>query len=47
MGKFLDVFYVRELDGTRVTGEARLTQIQSTLEARLIAFESDGWREFA
>ena len=47
LDQVLDVFYVRELDGTRVTGEARLAQIQSTLEARLIAFELDGWREFA
>ena len=47
LDQVLDVFYVRELDGTRVTGEARLAQIQSTLEARLIEFESDGWREFA
>ena len=47
LDQVLDVFYVRELDGTRVMGEERLAQIQSTLEARLIAFESNGWREFA
>jgi [protein-PII] uridylyltransferase len=47
LDQVLDVFYVRELDGSRVTGEARLAQIQSTLETRLVAFESNDWREFA
>ena len=47
LDQVLDVFYVRELDGSRVTGELRLAQIQSTLETRLVEFESNGWREFA
>lgn len=47
LDQVLDVFYVRELDGSKVTGEARLAQIQSTLESRLIEFESHSWRDFA
>ncbi len=47
LDQVLDVFYVRELDGTKVTGESRLTEIQSTLEAQLNEFESNGWRAFA
>jgi len=47
LDQVLDVFYVRELDGTKVTGQARLTEIQTTLEARLTEFESKDWRLFA
>ena len=47
LDQVLDVFYVRELDGTKVTGEARLAEIQTTLEAQLTEFESKDWRLFA
>ena len=47
LDQVLDVFYVRELDGSKVTGEARLMEIQTTLEAQLVEFESTGWRTFA
>ncbi len=47
LDQVLDVFYVRELDGKPVTGEARLAEIQSTLETRLVKFETKGWRDFA
>jgi [protein-PII] uridylyltransferase len=47
LDQVLDVFYVRELDGSKVTGDARMAEIQSTLESQLVAFEADGWREFA
>lgn len=47
LDQVLDVFYVRELDGTPVSGADRLAEIQSTLETRLAEFESKGWRSFA
>lgn len=47
LNQVLDVFYVRELDGSKVTGEDRLRQIQIMLEAKLAEFENLGWKEFA
>lgn len=47
LNQVLDVFYVRELDGSKVTGEDRLRQIQTVLEAKLSEFENTGWKEFA
>lgn len=43
----LDVFYVREQDGTKVSSEARLKEIQVMLETRLQEFETHGWQQFA
>jgi len=47
LDQVLDVFYVRELDGSPVTGEGRLSEIQTTLEARMAEFESTDWRTFS
>ena len=47
LDQVLDVFYVREFDGSRVIGDARVSQIQATLETRLVEFESNGWLEFS
>ncbi len=47
LNQVLDVFYVRELDGSKVTSAARLREIQTVLEERLQAFEAHHWREFA
>lgn len=47
LNQVLDVFYVRELDGTKVAGDERLKQIQSVLEQKLAEFENAGWKEFS
>lgn len=47
LDQVLDVFYVRELDGSKVTGEERLLEIQNNLKTRLEEFEAQGWRTFA
>ena len=42
----LDVFYVREPDGSKVAGEQRLNQIRDELTATLQEFENGGYRRF-
>ncbi|RLS36600.1 MAG: [protein-PII] uridylyltransferase [Planctomycetota bacterium] len=47
LDQVLDVFYVHEQDGSHVTGDERLNEIRSTLEARMEEFESKDWRTFS
>jgi [protein-PII] uridylyltransferase len=42
----VDVFYVRETNGRKAAGDARLAEIQETLTARLEAFERSEFRTF-
>lgn len=42
----VDVFYITELDGRKVTDDTRLQQIRETLERRLTDFEQEEHRVF-
>lgn len=42
----VDVFYVTDPNGARVTDEAKLTHIREELTHRIAAFETHGWQRF-
>jgi [protein-PII] uridylyltransferase len=42
----VDVFYVTDANGARVTDDARLSQVREELTHRIAAFETHGWQRF-
>ncbi|MCC7419281.1 MAG: [protein-PII] uridylyltransferase [Planctomycetaceae bacterium] len=42
----VDVFYVTDANGARVTDEVRLSQVREELTHRIAAFETHGWQRF-